>query len=440
MKKFVVPFFFFSVLLFADQVVLTDLFKRAVWRVVNTKEYAKIENQVMTLTDDRRHIGTSVFGVFNRGSRIRVQVEARGSGKIKLGLFSYGQKIAQLWSDEFALTDTFTAYQFECEIPERASKQINPVIQGAGEYRKLVVTHLFDPEYQLVATPAYQMTSESPHPITFTLYHQGKIVENAQIIEQGQEAFHRESGATAYAWIDKGDASKFDEAAKGIQLEKPVKILYLGDSLTHFDMGHNHVDKVGYFLNKYNPGKAEVFNYACGGDDIQRIAKRLEGDTSGKYGKRYQDLWSRNYDWAIVFLGHNDTKASSAKQFKVPVIPPERQRKLYEDLLAKLKAQGVQRIILMSASSSNVEVCRRNSAKIERVHNRFGEPVHMEAFNEVLKELATKHSLEYLDVYEPMKALPDKASLLNPKDGVHLTEAGHDFIAVETLKFLNRKP
>ncbi len=284
------------------------------------------------------------------------------------------------------------------------------------------------------------MTSELPQPITFTLYHQGKIVENAQIIEQGQEAFHRQSGATAYAWIDKADPSRFDAAAKKIQLEKPVKILYLGDSLTHFDSGHNHVDKVGFFLNKYNPGKAEVYNYACGGDDIQRIVKRLGGDSSGKYGKHYQDLWTRSYDWVFVFLGHNDTKASSANQFKEPVISPELQRKLYEDLLTRLKAQGVQRIILISASSSNAELCRKNSSKIERIHNRFGEPEHMEEFNRVLIELAKEHSLEYLDVYEPMKALPDKASLLNPNDGVHLTEAGHDFIAIENLKFLNRKP
>ena len=419
--------------------MLTDLFRKPSWRAVNTSEYAKVENKIMTLADDRRYLGGAVAGPFNRGSRFRLLVEARGNGKLKIGLFSYGQQIAQQWSDPYSFKDGFSSYEFECEIPER-SRQVIPVVQGAGEYRKVVLTHIFDPEYQLTATPPYQMTSELQQPITFTLYHQGKLVENAQIIEQGQEAFHRESGATAYAWIDKADPRKFDAAAKDIQLDKPVKILYLGDSLTHFDIGHNHVDKVGFFLNKFNPGKAEVFNYACGGDDIQRIVKRLGGDTSGKYGKRYQDLWTRNYDWAFVFLGHNDTKASSANQFKVPVIPPELQRKLYEDLLAKLKAQEVQRIILISASSSNAELCRRNSAKIERIHNRFGEPEHMEAFNRVLKELAKEHSLEYLDVYEPMKALPDKASLLNPNDGVHLTEAGHDFIAIETLKFLNRKP
>ncbi len=439
MKTFAVPFFFLSVLLLANEVLLSDLFRKPTWRAANTSDYAKIENQVMTLGDDRRYLGRGASGTFNRGSRFRMQVEARGSGPLKIGIFSYGQQITQLWSEEHSLTDAFSAYEFEWEIPER-SRQVTPVVQGIGDYRKVVLTHIFDSEYELTATPPYQMTSELPHPITFTLYHQGKVVDNAQIIEQGQEAFHRESGATAYAWIDKADTGKFDAAAKDIRLEKPVKILYLGDSLTHFDIGHNHVDKVGYFLNKYNPGKAEVFNYACGGDDIQRIVKRLGGDASGKYGKRYQDLWSRSYDWAFVFLGHNDTKASSANQFKVPLIPPDLQRELYEELRTRLKAQGVQRIILISASSSNFELCRENSAKTERIHNRFGEPEHLEAFNSVLKELATEHSLEYLDVYEPMKALPDKAGLLNPNDGVHLTDAGHDFIAIETLKFLNRKP
>lgn len=438
MKTTAIILFFMPFLLLADEILTTDLFKNSSWRAVNTSEYAKIENQVMTLRDDRRYLSRSVSKVFNRGSRFRVQVEARAAGKIKIGIFSYGEKIAQLWSEEQSLNDSFTVYEYECEIPERA-RQVVPVVQGAGEYRKVVLTHLFDPEYQLLADPPYQMSSQLPQPVTFSLYHQGKVVADAQLIEIGQEAFHRQSGATAYAWIDKADSSQFDATAKYIQLEKALNILYLGDSLTHFDLGHNHVDKVAYFLNKYNPGKATAFNYACGGDDIQRVVKRLEGDSSGKYGQRYQDLWSRSYDWVFVFLGHNDTKASSAKQFKETVIPPELQRELYEKLLHILKSKDIKRIILISSTSSNSELCHENSAKTERIHNRFGDPEHLEAFNKVLKELAQKHSCEYLDVYEPMKSLPDKAKLLNPKDGVHLTDAGHDFIAIETLKYLQSK-
>ncbi|MFA6928847.1 MAG: SGNH/GDSL hydrolase family protein [Lentisphaeria bacterium] len=425
-------------LLFADETLLTDTFNKTRWRAANTSEYAKIENQVMKLEDERRYLRSGIIKDFSRGSKFRLVVEGRGTEKLKIGFFSYGEKITQLFSQELQLSKDFAAYEYVCEIPERA-RQVTPIIQGSGEYRKVILSHVFDPDYQLVATPPYQMTAETPTPITFTLYHQGKIVENATFVELGQEAFHRESGATAYAWIDKAETAKFDAAAKDIRLAKAVNILYLGDSLTHFDIGHNHVDKVGFFLNKYNPGKAEVFNYACGGDDIQRIVNRLDGNTSGRWGKRYQDLWSRSYDWAFVFLGHNDTKASSAKNYAEAVVPPERQRTLYEDLLSKLKAKGIQRIILMSASSSNFALCQANSAKLTKVHNRFGEPKHLEAFNSVLKELAQKHHLEYLDVYEAMKALSNKAELLNPNDGVHLTTAGHDFIAIETLKYLSIK-
>ena len=155
------------------------------------------------------------------------------------------------------------------------------------------------------------------------------------------------------------------------------------------------------------------------------------------YKNRYIDLATRKYDTAFVFLGHNDTKASSGKNYKVPVITPAKQRKYYTLLFAKLKTLGVKNVILVSSTSSNYEICQKVKS-LKRVHNMFGIPEHQENFNKVLQQLAKENSFHYMDVYTPMVKVGQqaKAKLLNPRDGVHLSPAGHDFIALKTLEFL----
>ena len=78
------------------------------------------------------------------------------------------------------------------------------------------------------------------------------------------------------------------------------------------------------------------------------------------------------------------------------------------------------------------EICRRNHQRAiatRKNANLFGMPKHVEKFNEVLQELSRELNTKYLDIYNPMKNHADKASLFYPTDGVHLSEAGHAFVA-----------
>ena len=59
----------------------------------------------------------------------------------------------------------------------------------------------------------------------------------------------------------------------------------------------------------------------------------------------------------------------------------------------------------------------------------------MEQYNRVTQEYCKNNGMEFIDIYTTMKARPDKASLLLA-DGVHLSDKGHDFVALETLKYL----
>ena len=425
----------------ADITLYNDTFKRRApgkskaWRMINTRNHADLENNALVLKEDKRYISNAsiIRGEQPFGGKFRFTIEKTDPGSYKMGILLRGYDN----KDTFHYSEPQQGKgRFEFVLP-RGARRIELVLDGKGQYKDAKFVRLIDNAYHLEAYPAYQLVKGEPEKVTFKLFHNEKEVPGAEIKTDGLEAAYPASGATVRAYIEKGDPAPFDAVAQKIRLEKPVSILYIGDSLTHYDIGHNHVDKVGYFLNKFNPGKAKVWNYACAGDDIQRIVDRINGKRSGRWGFRYDDLWNHTYDWAVIFLGHNDTKASSKDNYKIAVVPPEKQRVLYEALIKKLQAKGIKRIILMSSSSSNFEVCKANSDKLKRVHNRFGDPVHQEAFNEVLKELAKKYGLEYMDLYTPMKARPDKAKLLKATDGVHLSPEGHDFVALETLKYLS---
>ncbi|MBR7103529.1 MAG: SGNH/GDSL hydrolase family protein [Lentisphaeria bacterium] len=419
-----------ALVLTADEKLYTDT-ARSVWRFGTSPRTAARKNKCLLLTDAGEYIHTVVKSC-PYGARLCFSVEKTDPGAYRLGFIIHpegkGTPPLRLMGPEQSGKGNFIA-----DLPVRAAR-IGLLIQGKGSYQKAALFRLSDPAYRLEAEPPYQLVSGKPQPFSFKLYHRNKEVSGANIRQKGCDAFHPGSGATARAFIDKGDPAPFDAIAKDIKISKPVHILYLGDSLTFFDLGRNHADKTGYFLNKYNPGKVKIWNYACGGDHIRQILKRLRSTGFN----RYHDIWSRQYDWAVIFLGHNDTKASSAKQYKEALVPPAQQKKLYEQLIAELRQKGIRRIILFSSTSSNFDICKEKAQKLKGVHNRFGDPLHMEAFNRTLQILAKEHKLEYLDLYTEMKAMPDKDSLTRAQDGVHLTDKGHDYVARKTLEFLKK--
>jgi lysophospholipase L1-like esterase len=166
---------------------------------------------------------------------------------------------------------------------------------------------------------------------------------------------------------------------------------------------------------------------------------------------RFDGIWGREYDWAFIFLGHNDTHASSKTNFEQTLVPPENVAPGYEKLVSLLRSKGIKRIIIVSPSSSNFELTSAKAEKTiaaiktgkggKRKHAvRFGEPRHMERFRDTVRKFAAENGCEFFDIYDDMKALPNKAELLRPTDGVHLTQKGHEFIAEKTFDYLLKTP
>ena len=442
MKKILFALCIVAGILSADEITMyQDNFRQPSWRIINTNKRLKVENKTLIVDTDKRILpaGVSIRGAQPFGAIFKVTVTNREPGTFQIGFLLRGYKKENKFFMSKPLKGTAS---FQVTLPMNA-RNLTPIIQGKGKYKNIKVVRQINNDYRVAAYPAYQLVEDpaKAEKVTFKLFHKEKLVPNGKIKVNGLSAAH-ETGATIEAFIVKGNPEPFKATAKNIKLAKKVDILYIGDSLTHFDYGFNHTDKVGYFLNMFNPGKAQIWNYACGGDDIVRIVKRFNGNKSGRWGHRYNDIWNRSYDWAFIFLGHNDTKANSKHNYKIAVVPPAQQKAEYEKLIKLLKSKGIKRIILMSASSSNFELCKKNAdnarIKLKRHVNRFGDPARQEDFNKVLIDLARKHNLEYMDIYTPMKAIKDKASLLNPNDGVHLSPSGHDFVAIKTLEYLSK--
>ena len=237
-------------------------------------------------------------------------------------------------------------------------------------------------------------------------------------------------------------------AAEPDFVKHPVRVLYLGDSLSDFDRGSNHVDRLQAKLDALSPRCVSIYNYAVRGDYIERMTERFRGGTNCTSRTAYEGIWGRQYDWAIVFLGQNDTRAWSETGFSVPEMSEAQLRSGFGELIALLKSKGIGRIILVSASSSNFEFTTRKAAMIQaamasgktkkRRVVRYGDPRFLETYNAVLIDLARASGVEYMDIYTPMKSLPDKATFLRPTDGVHLTPKGHAWVAEREYEYLTR--
>lgn len=222
----------------------------------------------------------------------------------------------------------------------------------------------------------------------------------------------------------------------------PVKVLFLGDSLSdgawnpgEGKHGEAHVEKLQRLLNANADwaGKVSIHNYAIHGDFITRVLDRLDGKTGTPSLDRYADIWSRNYDWAFVFLGQNDTKTKAETGYQETFVSHEDQESGLADLLGRLREKGITRVVFYSSASADYDVCAAGDPD-----TRFGEPRFLEAYNDVVKNLvaANPADAEYFDVYTEMKDDPLKEVYLSRQDGVHLTPRGHFYMATREYAYL----
>ena len=229
------------------------------------------------------------------------------------------------------------------------------------------------------------------------------------------------SGAVAMGRVDvcpDGTYRDCGAAAAAVRLEGPAHLVFVGDSLTALFRGHNYVDKVRWWLQGRFGETIEVTNAGVGGDTIIRVKERLEKDVLGLKPKPTH---------VFIFLGHNDSKLKSTSEYREPVVLPADFEKTYRDVVRAIQTTLGAKVVVISATSSVYEITQATAAESGRrgkTHNLFGKPEALEQFNGIARKVASDLGADYLDVYEPFRTHPQKASLFTP-DGVHINERGN---------------
>jgi lysophospholipase L1-like esterase len=212
----------------------------------------------------------------------------------------------------------------------------------------------------------------------------------------------------------------FAAAAKRVPVKPGEHWVFLGDSLTDFQRGHNYVDQLAFWL------PVTVRNAGVGGDTIVRVWKRLNGEKVYR-PDAYHDLYDPKPMRIFIFLGHNDSKLTHDR----PFVSPEDFERHYRRVIEKLRRDIGAAIIVISATSSVYEITQTKKGTL------FGRPDMLERYNEMARRVAQESGVRYIDVYEPTRTHPAKSTLFT-QDGVHLSLEGNHVVALQILQGLAR--
>ena len=224
--------------------------------------------------------------------------------------------------------------------------------------------------------------------------------------------------------FEQKDYDRFQTAASRIKLKKKMSVLFLGDSLTDFCRGYNHLDMTSFWVNKYNPGNFTVTNAAVHGDFLDRIYQRMTGKKGTYKLESYKDLWKKDYDIIFIWIGHNDTvwKKKLSPDKKRAVTFPEKQRTLFSKLFAEIRKHSQAQIVLVTASPMNSKICEMNVKK-NKVNFQFAIPELVNEWNANLKKIASENRMYCIDVFPALKNDPLYSKMTT--DGVHFSQTGH---------------
>ncbi len=446
----------------------------------NGRKYLQLESGTRGTEVFGRALGYSRQIEYFAGTTVQIQIRAKGSGKFTAGVLTYGfgsGAPVYLPGEEKQLSDTFQTFDFKLVIPARC-RQILPYLQvnGAG---KLIAEWY---KMETASEKGASITAKTPMqiirsadqiaPVTFhsTLPSQKiticrkndkditeKSVESGAdgtitvqpekrgkgIIELSASA----KGVHASAYIDVENPAEYDKTdaiAKKVKLPAKLNILVIGDSLSDFYRGQNYIDRLSFWLNKYNPDKVSVRNAGVGGDYVQRVEERLAGTLPGaKHAYRqnmYDNLFAQPYDLIFIFLGQNDTRSLRTQKFEKPLMSPERQEKGLRSILAFIGRHSKAKVILISPSPSYAKLFEDRSGRMapgaEMV--MYGRKELVDQYDAVNRKLCGELNLDYVDILTPMRGAKDLKSLY-VADGVHLSPEGGRLIADELLKYFAEK-
>ena len=448
----------------------------------NGKKYLRLESGER----DRgeifgRALGYSKPHRFFPGDTVAIRIKAKGSGTFSCGVlvYRYGSGIPQYASGgEYRLSPEFKTYEFKSSLKEQF-RQILPYMEIKEAGNVLVESFLMetvsDPSVSIKAENPLQTVSEKipGKPLKFTTSLKQKEIAVSDKcgeksssgmkktsadgsivvpVENLASGFHEISvsaaGKSATAYIDIQPDKIFsatDETAKKIKLKKELRALFLGDSLSDFYRGYNYIDRINFWIGKYNPGKFSFRNAGVGGDFCKRMLDRLQGEAAGRKKayrqEMYNGLFREKYDLIFLFLGQNDTYCFRKDNFSKQQTPPELQRKCLEEIykILKEKCPGAE-IVLIAPSPSHEKLFIERDRKLPKgaYMVMYGKKEFVDLYDAENRKFCKDKNLSYIDILSVMRAVPSIKELY-VVDGIHLSPLGGRVVADEILKFFAEK-
>lgn len=411
------------------------------------------------------------------GMVLQIKVRVKGEGKFNTGVLVYPlnskNPAGYQRGKEITLSGDFQYLTDYLILPEKYSK-ILPFMEIRGEGRVIVeffdMHCAIDPNVKLAPLSSMQIVknpadakevifnADVPDGKAILCTANGKNASVSQISVNGKVTVKPENllpgineitiaagGKTASAFIDvNNEFASDDEIAGKISINRNINVLFLGGSHCEFYPGQNFISRLGFWLNKYNPGKVRIFNYGVAGDFILRVEQRLNAKLTGKNPAWRQDMYSsifdQQYDYIFMFLGQNDTvtsRISKHGKFARPQVTPEEQEKAYRNVFKILLSQSPKaKTVIISPSPSYVKLFEDYDKRFNpqtQIH-MFGKKEFLDAYDAVNRKLVKEFDLGYIDMLNTMRQDPDIRSLY-VEDGVHLTPRGGMTVARGILEY-----
>ncbi|UTX49996.1 GDSL-type esterase/lipase family protein [Chryseobacterium sp. MA9] len=207
-------------------------------------------------------------------------------------------------------------------------------------------------------------------------------------------------------------------------MKKIIYGLFFGDSITYGEYDGvfgGWVDILKrYALQQFHEGNGDeliLFNLGIGGETTEGLLKRIPHELNAR----------NSADGNIVFLsyGANDLAIKEGVQ----IVDPEKFKNNMSTAIAHAK-EFSNEIYLVSILpfSQKIDGVVVSSGKLRT--NR-----EVVVYNQILKDLASEHSLGYIDFYAAF--LEDKEILLSA-DGVHPNEKGYGMMAEVAIPIIEK--
>ena len=207
----------------------------------------------------------------------------------------------------------------------------------------------------------------------------------------------------------------------GMQIQKPVKVILFGDSITQAGVKPGGYITLMQEAVKQNAGgvKFEMIGAGIGGNKVYDLFLRFE-----------EDVLSKKPDVVVVYVGVNDVWHKQSSQTGTD---PDKFVAFYSTMIKKLQTNGIRVIVCTPAVIG------------ERTDFSNAQDGDLNKYSQIIRELAVQYKCDLVDLrkafldYNLKYNTENKESGILTTDRVHLNSNGNQIVADLILNALNSK-